>query len=248
MATVSDEAFRRGVESLRANGLNLLAVFDCAELPGRIRSAISRSGVDPTDYQRLVLVGHAGGQFWAGLKRAVGTVSIAESDHPVDDCSKANVQNTVKDYWGGAAIEMLYPGEPAFPLQQLGRLAGWHHDSPLGIGIHRVHGLWFAYRAAFVIDAPLPLRKEPVTPSPCETCRTHACVDACPAGAVRFSEPIDTDACINFALAANSPCRETCRAREACPVAPQDSYGREQITYHYRRAIATIERYRKKLN
>jgi len=241
---VSEAEFKGGVESLRTSGFNLLAVFELAELPDRIRSTITRLGIVPGRYQRLVLLGNSGGECWSALKRAVGTVSSAESDHPLDQFSILNVEQTVRDYWGNATIEILYPGEPSVSLQQLGRLAGWHHDSPLGIGIHEVHGLWFAYRAAFLIDVPLPLAKEPETPSPCETCRVRKCVDACPAGAVRFASPIDMDACISFALAANSPCRAACLAREACPVATRDRYSREQITYHYGRAIAAIKRHR----
>jgi epoxyqueuosine reductase len=241
---MTDEAFDRGVERLRANGFGLLAVFDCAEMPDRIVSAINRARFDPMGYQRLVLLGNSGARFWEALQRTVGSVSLAESDHPVDEFSIGNVEQAVTDYWGDAAIAFLYPGGSVVPLQQLGRLAGWHHDSPLGIGINRMHGLWFAYRAAFLIDAPLPLCKEPAAPSPCASCRTHDCVDACPASAVHFSRPIDTDACGDFALAENSPCAVTCRAREACPVAANDRYHREQITYHYRRAVAAIRRVR----
>ncbi|HJP37483.1 MAG TPA: hypothetical protein QF901_16020, partial [Gammaproteobacteria bacterium] len=165
---VSGAAFARGVETLRANGFNLLAVFDCAALPERIGSAIAGFDFDPAGYERLVVLGNGGGQFWDSLTRSVGTVSSLESDHPVDQFSRFNVENTVRDHWGDGDFRILYPGEPGVPLQQLGRLAGWHHDSPLGIGIHRAYGPWFAYRAAFLIDASLPLSNEPDTDSPCD--------------------------------------------------------------------------------
>lgn len=239
-----NEAFSHGVERLRANGFDLLAVFNSAELPQSLYSAIVALGVEPARYQRLVLLGNSGGRMWDALKRFVGTVSSAETDHPVDQFSILNVEQVVRDDWGGAAIEIIYPGEPSVSLQQIGRLAGWHHDSPLGVGINSAHGLWFAYRVAFLIDAALPLAHEAQSTSPCASCEDHACAAACPAGAVRYAAPFAWDSCISFALADDSPCQAACLAREACPVATQDRYSREQISYHYRRATAAIRKYR----
>ena len=244
MPCVNEEHFNRAVETLRSNGLDLLAVFDCAALPDPIRALIGQNGIDLASYQRLVLVGNSGQGLWRALKQTRASLSVDPSAHPIDEFSRRKVTEIVAQYLGEPRVTMLYPGDIAVPLQQLGRLAGWHHDSPLGIGIHNKHGLWFAYRAAFLVNAPLPLCIEPATASPCDECQTHDCVAACPAGAVRFSETIDTDTCINFALKKTSPCRTTCLAREACPVAPLGRYGREQITYHYERATTAIEKYR----
>jgi hypothetical protein len=240
---MNETQFGRGLQHLAANGLNLVAVFDCEALPVPIRAPIEQGGIDLRDYQRLVLVGNAGRQLWQALQQARQTTPLLESDDPVDDFSRLTVEQTVRDHLADAPMSILYPGDIPIPLQRLGQMAGWHHDSPLGLGIHEMHGPWFAYRAAFLIDAPLPLRKGSPTRSPCESCRTHDCVAACPAGAVSFEQAIDTHACITHALTEGSPCRTRCLAREACPVAPQSRYERAQIRYHYERAIAAIEQY-----
>ena len=106
----------------------MLAVLACAELPDPIRSVIACAGIDAAGYQRLVLVGNSGGRFWDALERVAGCVSTAESDHPIDEFSRLQIENAVKAHWGGAAVAVLYPGEPALPLQRLGRVAGWQHD------------------------------------------------------------------------------------------------------------------------
>jgi hypothetical protein len=152
----------------------------------------------------------------------------------------------------GAALadrphRVLYPGvgSSTVPLARLGALAGWHHPSPLGLGIHPEHGLWFAYRALVVLAAP-DLEPTPPAPGgpPCESCVDQPCLRACPAGAVdpagfRVRE------CVEFRVREASPCQDRCLARLACPVGAASRYDPDQLAYHYLQSLATIRRYRR---
>ena len=49
----------------------------------------------------------------------------------------------------------------------------------------------------------------------------------------------DWQACVDYRVAENT-CRDTCLARQACPVGPDHRYSREQMGYHYRISLRTI--------
>ncbi len=229
--------FNQGLEFLKSRGINLVAIFDVNSIP----QALKASGVNIKAGQRLVLLGHGGKRFWHGLKRE-GVESL-HLEAPVDFFSQKIAEQLVSDYWGAAPIEWLYPGNAVISLQQLGKLAGWHHDSPMGLGIHPEYGLWFAYRALFLIEAALPLTVQRQNHSPCESCFVKSCLSSCPAGALNSSEVIDIDCCGEYRLQNDSSCNDRCLAREACPVAIQSQYDREQISYHFLHSLATIRKY-----
>jgi hypothetical protein len=231
--------FHQGVQFLTRQGLNLIAVMDCAALPAAIAGTMQQAGVPLTDYQRLVLLGHAGKSFWQALSEFGFS-----SDDPVDYYSLRMSKRLVHDYFGNAGYLPLYPGDYLIPLQQLGALAGWHHPSPLGIGINTRYGLWFAYRTAFLIDCALPLTVPVAGPSPCASCVDKPCISACPAAAVKHPQAFDVISCIDFRLAPDSSCRAQCLARLACPVAPEHRYSAEQIHYHSTRSLAGIRTWR----
>jgi hypothetical protein len=229
--------FSQGIDFLKSRGINLVAIFDVNSLP----QALKASGVKIKAGQRLVLLGHGGKRFWNELKRE--GIEPFHSEVPVDFFSQKIAEQLVSDYWGAASIEWLYPGNAAISLQQLGKLAGWHHDSPMGLGIHPEHGLWFAYRALFLIKAALPPTSQLQSRSPCVSCSLKSCLSVCPAGALNTSEFVDLGCCGEFRIQDNSPCEDRCLAREACPVATQNQYDREQISYHYLHSLAAIRKY-----
>jgi ferredoxin len=234
--------FYQGTQFLTRQGLNLVAVMDCAALPATITTAMQQAQVPLADYKRLVLVGHAGTAFW----QALNEFGLVGSD-PVDYYSQLMSVRFVREYLDLdiSAYLLLYPGDYfMIPLQQLGALAGWHHPSPLGIGINHRFGVWFAYRAAFLIDCELPLTQPEQQPSPCAGCSTKPCISACPAGAVKSQEAFDVMACIDFRLAPGSPCRTQCLARLACPVAAEHRYSAAQIHYHSSRSLGSIRAWR----
>ncbi len=233
--------FDRGITFLEENGINLVAIFDLNDLPDRLHLDIKKLGIEIKAYQRLVLLGHSGRTLWKVLKDQ--DKKLFDSNAPIDQFSQQISEYTVKAYWGDVKTEMLYPGDNPISLQQLGKMAGWHHDSPMGVGINEEHGLWFAYRALFLIDAPLPLMKQPQGVSPCESCFDAPCVVTCPATALSSSESFKIERCSQFRIKSASPCRDRCLARESCSVASEQRYNREQISYHYLQSLAVIQEY-----
>lgn len=222
---------------MRRRGLNLIAVLDCSDLPADIAEPMLAGGVALADYPRLLLLGSGGKRFW----RALPDYAWKDTD-PVDHYSAATLQAFIADYLGSAPSLALYPGDMPVPLQRLGALAGWQQPSPLGVGIHPHYGLWFAYRAAALLDSDLPLRSAERLPAPCESCSTKPCISACPARAVGVSFALD--ACMEFRLSEDSICAEQCLSRLACPVGRQHRYSQPQLRYHYARSLASLQRYR----
>ncbi|MCB1874263.1 MAG: hypothetical protein KDI49_20045 [Gammaproteobacteria bacterium] len=224
-----------GFQFLKLKGLNLIAVIDCEELPERTSKFMAASGIPVSDYRRLVLIGHGGRQMWRSLK-----VSGMTTADPIDHYSVSLTQRFIKDYLDASPLLWLYPNTHLVtPLQQLGEAAGWSHPSPLGSGISPEYGVWFAYRAAFLIDADLPLQNGANAVSPCDNCIDKPCIGACPAAAVR-AEQFGLEACAHHRLKSLSSCTDRCLARLACPIHPEHRYTLDQVQYHYRNSLATL--------
>lgn len=234
------QRYEQGRLFLAAHGLNLLAVFDCASEPlcdlqnklgdNRLETA---AGVG----HRLILIGNAGPAFWRVLQANDNTGS-----DPVDDYSRQLARRFVEEYLCASA-EILYPGTGALPLQQLGALAGWHYSSPLGIGIHPQYGLWFAYRAAVLTDAPLTPSEPLPGVSPCQHCTDRPCLSACPPRALAQTAPPDLTRCLDWRRTPGSSCNNTCLARLACPVGHEHRYDNSQIQYHYEHSLQLLKRW-----
>lgn len=228
-----------GIRHLAENGLNLWAVFACSSLPPTIAEPMRDAGIAVGDYSRLVVVGHGGRGMWEALGRFG-----FRTDDPVDFFSTHLVQQMIGDYLDDARSQIIYPGRgPGVPLIRLGEAAGWSRPSPIGPGIHPEYGLWFAYRVAFLTDAPLLETEKPSPLRPCDTCEGRPCLGGCPAGAVRWPVDFQLQPCLGYRLAHESPCADRCLARLACPVAPQHRYSDEQIGYHYRHSLPSLRRY-----
>ena len=235
---IESNTFSAGVNYLAQHGLNLLAVLSCAALPNDIAQTITPTGARLHDYTRLVLIGNGGKQFWTSFQ-AAGDKQV---ENPVDQYSAILVNKFIRDYLPPAPALMLFPGPYSIPLQRLGALAHWHHSSPLGVGIHSEYGLWFAYRAAFLTTALLPLRISSPSESPCKTC-IKPCISACPVHAISNNQQPDLSKCLNFRLQEETVCADRCLARLACPIAPEQRYSDEQISYHYKHSLHLIRRY-----
>lgn len=228
-------SLQEGKQLLADGGLNLLAVLDCADLPEPAFQMMAGSGVPLTDYRRLVLVGHGGRRMWQVLQeRGLRTAN------PIDEYSITLTRQFIRDFLDGPPVFWLYPNtDYIVPLQQLGEAVGWSYPSPLGSGISPTYGVWFAYRAAFLTSADLPLMQDDPAPSPCMTCAEKPCLSACPVGAVRL-DAFNIEGCVSYRLRADTPCADRCLARLACPFFPQHRYTLPQIQYHYGRSLADL--------
>ncbi len=214
-------------------GFNLFAVIGRTAL-----GEFAESG----NWKSLLLVGNAGSAMWRAMPE-----EYFGRDDPVDDYSKETVKQVMAQFGGSVEWQVLFPlsamGSHCPPLQALGRLAGWHHDSPLGSGIHSRFGLWFAYRAVVALNAELESTSHEAGESPCLSCQSQACVSSCPADALSIGESPDMSCCAQYRMQPASRCAESCESRIACPVAAQWRYDTSQISYHYRLALPALGRW-----
>lgn len=223
--------------ALDAAGLNLQAAFNLEDLPTEVSAEI-RTRHDPAGhYRQLILIGHGGKQLWSAVQ-----ASRIESENPIDNFSIRTVEAWLATQSPAARHEIIYPGDSLADLQALGRLAGWHHDSPLKIGIHAKWGLWYAYRVVVLADTDFEVSRPETGQSPCDGCRAHACIAACPAGALG-NGTLRLDKCVAYRKQPASLCKTTCLARFACPVGVEHRYCDEQIRHTYAISLRTIEQY-----
>lgn len=227
-------------ERLDAVGLNLQAVLDVPSLPAGVLVGLALTPVERARCRRLLVIGHLGQTFWAALQQR----GMHGSD-PVDQF----VTEVVADWMqqaqrlhGVRAWRQVFPGSQTVGLQRLGALAGWHHPSPFGVGVHTEWGSWFAYRAVVLLDADWAVTPVRDTPAPCEACTHRACVQACPAHALQAVEagPSDWAACGVERQRPGSACQDRCGARLACPVGATHQYTPAQTAYHYLQSMRAI--------
>lgn len=214
-------------------GLNLRAIFDLAALPAELRTALDPDG----RYRQLILLGHGGRRLWERVQAAG-----LQSEHPIDDFCVATVEAWFAAQLPACAHAITYPGETAVGLQALGRLAGWHHESPFRVGINAAWGSWFAYRVLALADSTLAPTPPLAGESPCASCAAQPCVAACPADALGDRQ-FSLQKCIAYRRQPDSRCRVTCVARTSCPVRPEHRYDDAQIAHSYARSLAMIERW-----
>ena len=99
--------------------------------------------------------------------------------------------------------------------------------SPLGLLIHSRYGLWHAYRAALLFDAPLELEAIAPPAHPCDSCIERPCLRACPVDA-HGADGFDVEACARFQRGPGLRCRiQGCLDRNACPVGTNYRYAPE---------------------
>ena len=214
------------IDSLTAAGLNLQAVFNLDDLPPEMAATLRASGKEKS-YRQLILLGHAGTALWRAVKAAG-----MNSEHPIDDFTIKIFGQWAAEHMAGRDYQIVYPGDTPIGLQALGKLAGWHHDSPLMVGINDRWGTWFAYRAAVLADSDFAPTQKMISHSPCPSCASRPCVSACPAGALD-GEEFSLPKCIDYRRQPSSPCQQTCLARLACPVASEHRYSSAQMRHTY---------------
>lgn len=227
-----------GLNFLADNGLNLAAILPVKELPDEMVEQLAEHDIDVNAYRRLVLLGHGGRRFWE-----VFSAMEAEGDHPIDDFSAQLAATFATSYLPAADWLPIFPSALPLNLQQLGQLAGWSQPSPLGTGINVDYGVWFAYRAAFLTAADLPILRQEAGESPCLACESRDCISACPAHATDYVNQPDIQACVAHRLTPKSSCVDRCLARLACPYASAHRYTKEQLSYHYRFSYRSLQRY-----
>ena len=223
---------------LASQGIGLVGVLDCQALPADVLTALQKS-VDVARYARLVVFANTGGSIWHRMGASATT-----STDPLNEFSIQITQAYCNQFLASHQMTLLYPGEEHMvPLQQVGIALGWGKPSPLGIGIHPIHGLWWAFRSAFLTTAELEVSQPAPNSHPCDSCANTPCVAACPAKAVQTDAPLSIERCFTFRHKPNSPCQARCLARRACPVGAADQYEELMERHVYLTSMSAVKAY-----
>jgi epoxyqueuosine reductase len=222
-------------QTLSEKGLNLLSIFNTADLPSDIITHLVNENFTPNNYTQLILMGHGGRNLWASLPN-----QYHMQDHPIDNFTINTIKQWFLDEYPNANYRINYPITQSIDLIALGKLAGWHHESPFLVGVNNAWGPWFAYRAVILANTNFEITKSTNTPSPCSTCSSKPCIKNCPADACD-NGTLDLNKCINYRKSTHSLCSKTCIARISCPIATKHSYSEQQINYHYSVSLETIK-------
>ena len=269
MKKVSEVQFESLADQLEEAGLNLCAPFSLSDLADSMpdldillrsdqrqpdRTQNDLAPIRLTRLKNILLIGSAGKKLWQSMPQ-----EYLQRDDPVDEYSVDCINRVLKVYLPEGSWQFLFPEAPQgleISLQKLGSMAGWHHASPLGIGINDQYGLWFAYRAVVAIESELDrsdldgaeqVDQDKVDylsgESPCLSCEAKPCLSSCPALALSSDSNPDLTACVSHRVAPASDCASTCLARQACPIAPQFKYSDDQVTYFYGRSLTSAMRW-----
>jgi len=120
------------VKWLEEHGINLFAILSINDLPDKLRHVLSNEGWSQERAGRLILFGNGGQQFWNSLHK-----HPRNDPDPIDNYSRDLAEQFATRVLARYEYQLLYPGGHTLPLQQLGTIAGWHHPSPMGIGIEQ---------------------------------------------------------------------------------------------------------------
>ncbi len=227
--------YKRGVQFLESQGINLFHAFDTTDIAEIISNAVPNIELDR--FPTTVLIANAGYVFWQSMRAA-----NVQDDNPVDQYSILLSHEFAKKYLH-CDIEILYPSDYPLSLQSVGQKTGWSHTTPMGISIHPTFGTWFAYRALFLVEQKLPATAPLVADHPCESCLDRPCQRVCPSGAVGEIGSFKLETCGHYRIEHNSSCAYQCLSRISCPVGVEYQYVPEQMNYHYNRSRTTLLRY-----
>jgi ferredoxin-like protein FixX len=215
-----------------------------------LKHAIFQAFPEAQRFRQLWMFGNGGPGFWQAFSRyrqqQMDKGETQLSDHPMDHFARETVRTFLDEKALNGDFQFLYPGSFVLNLQSLGRLLGWHHDTPLKIGLHPLYGLWFAYRAVVLVNAdeatspwPAPTTAATTAPTTCQACTSKACIRSCPASAIS-EEQFSLAHCVDYRRQVDSPCAQKCIAREACPVATEYRYSDAQIRFHYAQSLSML--------
>ena len=181
----------------------------------------------------VVVVGNIGGSIWPHFRAGEQPV-----DDPLDEWTRRVLRPVAERYGAG----YVHPSdEPYIPMQRWAQRADDVFPSPIGLLIHPEHGLWHAYRGAFLFAEPVEgLPPVGGRPSPCTTCDGQPCRTTCPVDAFSTADGglvgYDHVRCRSHVVPGDEPVCLTggCAARRACPVNAEGFYDVDQMTFHMR--------------
>lgn len=227
-------SFEDLASTLQSNGLEILGTFQ----PDEGEVLVADRAVQP---RTIAIVGNVGSDVWPHYDGA-------RQDRP-DLTLDRWTEDVVGKIAATFGLDALYPfqGPPYHPFIRWAKRTGTLFQSPIGLTIHPTYGLWLAFRAALLIDAPLekienliPGHGPKVSPvpgrhpgvRPCDDCVDRPCLSACPVSAFT-GERYDFEACIDHLATPANDCRGGgCLARIACPVGRDHRYEKPHASFH----------------
>lgn len=188
--------------------------------------------------QTIVLLGAASG-FWDHFTQSAEYADGAAD--PVDRWSQRVVPQIME---AAGRIGVVYPfgGPPYTPFISWAKQTNEAFDSPVGMLVHHRAGMMISYRGGILFAGHVALPAQ-APANPCDSCKTRACIDACPVGALSDQHFYDVPSCkSHLASPAGKPCMDAgCAVRRACPVS--QSFGRPiaQSAHHMRAFRGELE-------
>ncbi|MGI9417544.1 MAG: ferredoxin [Geminicoccaceae bacterium] len=209
---------------LRDNGLEWLGTF----APGPDEGPFPDRAIPP---RMIAIVGNVGSRIWPIFASA----RQKRPDLTLDRWTEETIGRIAEDF----GVEAVYPfeGPPFHPFIQWARRTGTLFSSPIGLTIHPSYGLWVAFRAALLIDAPLDRdHADQIKPvparRPCDDCEDRPCLRTCPVGAFT-ADGYDFRTCLDQVAKPVNACRGGgCLARIACPVGKEHRYDPAHAAFH----------------
>ena len=199
---------------------------------GLVARGAFRPGRDdgvPVPAAVIVLAGTIGGWLWPAFSASL-EAEDGQSD-PLDRWTRRVIGALAREL--GATPLFPFGGSPHLPFQRWAQKAEPVAPSPIGILIHPDYGLWHAYRGALAFAAPFDLPPRDRRARPCDSCTDTPCLSACPVGAfsgVGYDVALCTS---HIGTPAGGDCLGGgCRARRACPIAPNLAHEPAQARFH----------------
>jgi hypothetical protein len=177
----------------------------------------------------VLMVGHFGSSIWPSFRR--WHLAHSHEADPLDNWSKEVLGRIAADH---SAVAVFPSDKPFMPFQRWAMRAEGISQSPLGMLIHPVYGLWHAFRGALLFRDPIDIEPATKQAHPCATCRAKPCLSACPVSAFDGAN-FAVDRCRDHLRQKHQACMMGgCLARLACPVGDGYEYVPEQQAFHMR--------------
>lgn len=213
---------------------------------------------DGTPYQQYlagcrsaVVFANGGTLFWECFLEDIrkSPKHLSNHEHPIDDfvsrCIKSvDPTRPASRRW----IQCSETAEVFLDFRVLGRESGLGYESPLGLLIHPVYGLWVSMRMVLlttesidsidIIDSIATIEQADLPSAsynPCTGCVEKPCIASCPAGAVT-TDGWSVQTCASF-HETSEQCIGKCHSRLACPVGQDHRHSTLQQLYHNARTL-----------
>ncbi len=206
-------------EQLAPNGLTALGWFSMF------------SGPDEMQGKSAALIGNRGRAMWQRF--SASDIATDGQPNPLERWTKAVMQPLTSIHNAHVLFPFLEGSERYWPFQQWAKVALGLQQSPPGLLIDPVYGLWHAFRAVLVFDQEFDVEETRQVAHPCYDCLDKPCLNTCPVDAITPTK-YRVNACRQHLISQQGQqCSSTgCLARNACPVGREHAYSSAQQEFH----------------